>query len=369
MKILVINAGSSSLKYELFTKKLESLGDGYIERIGQKGQVTNHEKAIKQALEQIQKDGLVTSLTEIKAAGHRVVHGGEKYSAPTRITPAVEQQIKKLCKLAPLHNPPNLAGIKACKKLLPKAKQVAIFDTAFHQTLPEKAFLYALPYNLYKKDGVRRYGFHGTSHLYVSKVTKKLLGKKATRLVTCHLGNGCSLAAVKNGKSIDTTMGFTPLEGVPMGTRSGDIDPAIAVKLAQKFGAEKADNILNKKSGLLGLTGKSSDMRDLLNTRKTNKKSQMAIDLFCYKVAQKIAAFSASLQGLSAIAFTGGIGENSGYIRAQICQYLPHFGVKVDAAKNRANKTTFHAQGSKVALLAIPADEEREIASQTLKFI
>ncbi|MEZ4087540.1 MAG: acetate kinase [Candidatus Gracilibacteria bacterium] len=369
MKILVINAGSSSLKYELFNKKLDSLGDGYIERIGQKGQIPNHEKAVKQALESIQEKGLVASLAEIKAVGHRVVHGGEKYSAPVRITPSVQKEIQKLCKLAPLHNPPNLAGIKACKKLLPKAAQIAIFDTAFHQTLPQKAFIYALPYDLYKKEGIRRYGFHGTSHLYLSKVAKKLLGKKADRLVTCHLGNGSSLAAVKNGKSIDTTMGFTPLEGVPMGTRSGDIDPAIAVKLSQKLGPEKADNLLNKQSGLLGLTGKSSDMRDLLATRKSNKKSQLAIDIFCYKVAQKIAAFTASLQGLDAIAFTGGIGENSGYIRAQICQYLPHLGVKVDAAKNRANTTLFSVKGSKVSLLAIPADEEKEIASQTLKLL
>lgn len=369
MKILVINAGSSSLKYELFNNKLDSLHEGYIERIGQKGKIPNHEQAVQQALQTIQEKKLIQNLTDIKAVGHRVVHGGEKYSSPTVITPTVQKEIQKLVKLAPLHNPPNLAGIKACKKLLPKARQVAIFDTAFHQTLPPRAFIYPLPYNLYKKDGIRRYGFHGTNHLYMSKVAKKILGKKAEKLVTCHLGNGSSLAAIKNGKSMDTTMGFTPLEGIPMGTRSGDIDPAIALKLAEKHGAAQADIILNKKSGFLGITGLSSDMRDLLKTRKTNKKSQLAIDIFCYKVAQKIAAYSATLQGLDAIAFSGGIGENSGYIRSQICKHLPHFGIVIDTAKNRSNTTTFSAPSSKVQLLAIPADEEKEIATQTLRLI
>lgn len=369
MNILIINAGSSSLKYELFNQKLESLADGYIERIGQKGRHKNHLAAVQQALQSLIKDGIITDLKEIAAVGHRVVHGGEKYQKPTRITASVEKEIKKLSSLAPLHNPPNLEGIKACKKLLPKAKQVAVFDTAFHQTLPAKAFMYALPYKLYKKDGIRRYGFHGTSHSYTSKETIKLLKKKQSKIITCHLGNGSSITAIKNGVSIDTSMGFTPLQGVPMGTRSGDIDPAIALKLAKKLSPEKADELLNKKSGFKGISELSSDMRDLLKTRKTKKKSQLAIDMFAYKVAQYIAAYSASLQGLDAISFTGGIGENSGYIRSQICHYLAHLGVALDPAKNRTNKILISKKQSRVKVYAIPANEEKEIAMQTLQLI
>lgn len=369
MKILIVNAGSSSLKYELFNKKLHSLAEGYIERIGQKGRFKNHLTAVQDALQSLIKEGVIKDLKEIVAVGHRVVHGGEKYQKPVRITLSVEKEIKKLSSLAPLHNPPNLEGIKACKKLLPKAKQVAVFDTAFHQTLPPKAFIYALPYKLYKKNGIRRYGFHGTSHSYISKETIKFLKKKQTKIVTCHLGNGSSITAVKNGISIDTSMGFTPLQGVPMGTRSGDIDPAIALKLAQKLSPQKADELLNKQSGFKGVSELSSDMRDLLKTRKTKPKSQLAIDIFAYKVAQYIAAYSASLQGLDALSFTGGIGQNSGYIRAQICHYISHLGVALDPTNNRANKTLISNKKSRVKVYAIPADEEKEIAAQTLHII
>lgn len=376
MNILVINAGSSSLKYELFNQKLESLADGSIERIGQKGRIKNHFIAVQNTLQLLLTNGTIKDLKEITAVGHRVVHGGEKYQKPTRITALVEKEIKTLSSLAPLHNPPNLEGIKACKKLLPKAQHVAVFDTSFHQTLPAKAFMYALPYKLYKKDGIRRYGFHGTSHSYISKETIKLLGllkshptgrKKQSKIITCHLGNGSSITAIKNGISIDTSMGFTPLQGVPMGTRSGDIDPAIAIKLAKKLSPEKADELLNKKSGFKGISELSSDMRDLLTTRKTKPQSQLAIDMFTYKVAQYIGAYSVSLQGLDAISFTGGIGENSGYIRSQICQYLTHLGVVLDPAKNRTNKTTISKKQSRIKIYVIPANEEKEIATQTLQ--
>jgi len=369
MKILVINAGSSSLRYELFSSKLVSLSEGYIQRIGQKGQTKDHLTAVKNALDTLLKENAISQLSEIKAVGHRVVHGGEKYTKPTRITTSVQKEIRRLCKIAPLHNPPNLEGIRACQKLLPKAVQVAVFDTAFHQTLPQKAFMYALPYLMYEKQGIRRYGFHGTSHAYISKETRKLLKKKSSKIVTCHLGNGSSITAIQNGKSIDTSMGFTPLEGVPMGTRSGNIDPAIALKLTEKRTPAQVDHLLNHESGFKGISGLSSDMRDLLKTRKTRKKSQLSIDMYTYRIAQYIAAYSASLKGLDAITFTGGIGQNSGYIRAQICQYLTHLGVKLDAAKNRTNKKLISTKGSKIKVMVIPTDEEKEIATQTLRLI
>ncbi|MBU0668122.1 acetate kinase [Patescibacteria group bacterium] len=368
MKILVINAGSSSLKYELFDGSLKSLAEGNIQRIGQKGQTKNHYASVKQSLAALLGQKIIKSADEISLVGHRVVHGGEKYQKPVPITAAVQKEITRLCKLAPLHNPPNLEGIKACAKLLPKAKQIAVFDTAFHQSLPSKAYIYALPYALYQKNRIRRYGFHGTSHSYVAKETIKLLKKKRSKLVTCHLGNGCSITAVLNGKSIDTSMGFTPLEGIPMGTRCGSIDPAIPLKLAEKMTTEQIDRLLNFESGFKGVSGVGSDMRDILKTRKTNKRSQLAIDIFTYRAAQQIAAYSASLGGLDAITFTGGIGENSGYIRKEICNYLEHFGIKLDSGKNNANAITVSAKTSKIKVFAIPTDEEKEIARQILPF-
>jgi len=369
MKILVINAGSSSLKYELFNKNLKSLYSGYIERVGQKGQIKNHLAATKYALKTLVEKKIIKDLTEIKAVGHRVVHGGEKYTKPVQVTTKVEKEIKELCSLAPLHNPPNLEGIKACKKLLPKTTQIAVFDTAFHQSMPEKAFIYALPYKLYKKDHIRRYGFHGTSHSYISKKTIKLLKKKRTKIVSCHLGNGSSITAILNGKSIDTSMGFTPLEGVPMGTRCGSIDPAIALRLAEKQSPKRIDAILNKESGLKGISELSSDMRDLLKTRKNRKQSQLAIDIFTYKIAQYIMAYTASLKGIDAITFTGGIGEQSAYIRKEICKYLKVLNIKLNTKRNNQNAQTISDSTSKTKIFVIKTDEEKEIAEQTIKFI
>jgi len=368
MKILVINAGSSSLKYELFNGSLKSLAEGIIQRIGEKGQTQNQSAAAKQALAALLEQKIIKSINEITIIGHRVVHGGEKYQKPIRITKTVQKEITKLCNLAPLHNPPNLEGIKACAKLLPKTPQIAVFDTAFHHTLPPKAYIYALPYALYQKNRIRRYGFHGTSHSYVSKETIKLLKKKTSKIITCHLGNGCSIAAVLNGKSIDTSMGLTPLEGIPMGTRCGNIDPAIPLKLAQKMTTKQIDQMLNHESGFKGISGVGSDMRDILKTRKTNKRSQLAIDIFTYKTAQQIAAYTASLKGLTAITFTGGIGENSGYIRKEICNYLTHFGIKLDPQNNNANAITISSPSSKIKVFAIKTDEEKEIALQTIAF-
>lgn len=368
MHILVINCGSSSLKYELFTsskKNLTSKEEGLIDRIGQKGQVKNHEQAVKKVLAKIGPD--------VDAVGHRVVHGGEKYTQATKIKPAVIEQIRKLSKLAPLHNPPNLAGIKACQKLLPKVPQVAIFDTSFHQTMPPKAYLYALPQNLYAKKGIRRYGFHGSSHSYVGKETYKLLNKKNAKIVTVHLGNGSSITAIDGGKSVDTTMGYTPLEGLPMGTRSGDLDPSVVLLLSEKLGTKKADELLNKKSGLKGISGFSSDMRDLWHESKKKtakgKRAQLAMTILSYKIAKYIGAYSATLKGLDAVTFTGGIGEKAHYIRNEVCGYLSHLGVKLDASKNRSNKTQISSKGSKVKVFVIPTDEEKEIAAETVKIL
>ena len=374
MKILVINAGSSSLKYELFNKgkKLISLHGGMIDRIGLKGSVKNHDQALKLALDEIIKKKLIKDLSEIKAVGHRVVHGGEKYTKPTRITPAVIKEVTKLNKLAPLHNPPNLAGIRACKKFLKKIPQVAIFDTAFHQTLKPIAYLYALPYSYYTKHGLRRYGFHGTSHLYVSKEVQKLLKKKNSKIITCHLGNGCSVTAIKDGKSVDTSMGFTPLEGLPMGTRCGDIDPAIVYKLMEKLklSTGEIDNILNKSSGLKGISGISSDMRDLIKaSRKKHKRATLAISIQAYKTAKYIAAYTASLQGVDAIAFTAGIGEHASYLRKETCGYLSHFGVIINDKANRKDNILISSRSSKVKVFVIPTDEEKEIAIQTLQLL
>ena len=358
MKILVINAGSSSLKVKVFdTNKDQAIYKAFIDRIG-KSKVKNHDQAVKIALKDI---------PQVDAVGHRVVHGGEKYTKPTKITAAVIKQIRKLSTLAPLHNPPNLAAILACKKILPKVPHVAVFDTSFHQTLDEKAYLYAIPYNYYKKYGIRRYGFHGTSHSYIAKETIKLLGKKQSKIVSCHLGNGSSITAIKNGKSIDTSMGFTPLEGVPMGTRSGDIDPAIVIKLMQKLkkSPEEIDEILNKKSGLKGISMLSRDMRDLWKASKKNKQAKLTISFLAYRIAKYIAAYSASLQGLDAITFTAGLGQNAYYLRKEICDYLSHLGVKLDAPKNRVNAQKISAKNSKVKVFVIPTNEEKEIAIET----
>ncbi|HLG25723.1 MAG TPA: acetate kinase [Candidatus Gracilibacteria bacterium] len=370
MKILVLNAGSSSLKYELFKDgtHLSSLTEGIIDRIGLKGSTANHADALKIALAELIRKKKLQNLDEIAAVGHRVVHGGEKYRNAALITKPVLAEIKKLSKLAPLHNPPNIAGIEACRKLLPKAPNVAVFDTAFHQTLQEKAYLYALPYSLYKKYSIRRYGFHGTSHSYVSKETIRLLRNKRSKIITCHLGNGSSIAAIYDGKSIDTSMGYTPLEGLPMGTRSGDLDPAIVFKLQEmlKLSTTQIDSLLNKSSGLLGFSGISSDMRDLWEkAKKGNKRARETISFLAYRIAKYIGAYSAALNGLDAITFTAGMGEKAWYLRKEVCDYLSYLGVRLDAAKNKKNALEISGKNSKVRVFVVPTDEEKEIAAET----
>ena len=370
MKILVLNAGSSSLKIQIFkaNKNFRSIYKGLVERIG-KSKIKNHEQALKTLLADALNKKAIENLSEIQAIGHRVVHGGEKYVKAEKITQAVFDEIKKLISLAPLHNPPNLAGIIACGKILKKTPQVAVFDTSFHQTMEEKAFLYPLPYGYYEKDGIRKYGFHGTSHSYISKETIKILKKKNSKIVTCHLGNGSSVTAVKNGKSIDTSMGFTPLEGLPMGTRCGDVDPAIVIWLNEKKKKSPAQiyAILNNESGLKGISQLSRDMRDLHKASSINKKAALAISILAYRTAKYIAAYSAALGGLDAITFTAGIGENAYYLRSEICGYLQHLGVKLDRTKNLKNSLKINAINSKVKVFVIPTNEELEIANETFK--
>lgn len=356
MKILVLNAGSSSLKFDVFEaknkrgQKLKSLFQGHFDNHGKP--IKNWETSVREAFDLLIQKKIIKNSLEIQAIGHRVVHGGEKYIRPIKISQKVIVAIKKLSALAPLHNPPNLACILACKKLLSCAVQVAVFDTSFHHTMPEKAYLYGLPYSFYKKFGIRRYGFHGTSHEYVFEQARKKLGRAATRrTVTCHLGNGCSMAAILNGKVIDTSMGFTPLEGIPMGTRTGDIDPAIIFYLLdKKFSAQELKTLLNKKSGLLGISEVSSDVRDLWALyKKKNKKAVRALQWFAYRIAKYIGAYAAALGGLDCIVFTGGIGENAWYLRKWIMGYIK----KIVQPK----------------VLVIKTDEERKIAEETFKSI
>jgi acetate kinase len=380
MKILVINSGSSSLKFQLFGNNLKCLYRGMIDRIGLKetafiengGKTTktnikNHSDAVLFALEILKKKKLIKNVNEIGAVGHRVVHGGEKYRDAMLITPAVLKQIKKLCELAPLHNPPNLAAILACKEHIKNTPQAAIFDTAFHQSIPEKAYIYAIPYEFYKKFGIRRYGFHGTSHKYIAHVTAGLLNRKQSKIIVCHLGNGCSITAVKNGKSVDTSMGFTPLEGLPMGTRCGDIDPAIVFELMEmlKIDTNEIDVLLNKKSGLKGISGISSDMRDLRKNAQKNRRARLAISILAYRTAKYIGAYAAAMNGLDAITFTAGMGQNAFYLRKEICDYLNFLGVKIDQTKNKKNAVKISAPSSKIGIFVIPTDEEKQIAIET----
>ncbi|MDB4303792.1 acetate kinase [Desulfosarcina sp.] len=384
MKILVINAGSSSLKYRFFHGE-KQLIKGHIDAINLKNcefnvslegvtitkpaKIKDHKAAFKIALDSLIEYKIIKSIKEIDAVGHRFVHGGEKFKKSVKITDTVIKEMKKLSKLAPLHNPHNLTGILACKKLLPKVKQVAVFDTSFHRTIPEKAYMYGLPYEFYKKDGYRRYGFHGPSHEYVSKVAIKYMKKKKSKIISCHLGNGCSITAIKNGESIDTTMGFTPTAGTMMGTRTGDIDPMLSLILAEKYGIEKTKDILNNKSGLLGIAGKS-DMRDVHNLNlKGNKKAKLAEEMFSYQVALRIGAFTNIMSGLDTLIFTGGIGENAYFVREKICEYLKWMGLSIDKTKN--NKSLFDISGknSKIYTLIIPTNEELIIVKETKFFL
>ena len=395
MNVLVINCGSSSLKFQLINSDTEAvLAKGLCERIGIDGRLTyqpaggektTEDKAMPTHTEAIQfvidaltdaNRGVVGSLEEIGAVGHRVVHGGEKFATSTVITDEVFKAIEECNDLAPLHNPANLIGIAACQKLMPSTPMVAVFDTAFHQTMPEKAYMYGLPYEYYEDYKVRRYGFHGTSHSFVSKRTAEILGESYDNLKTivCHLGNGASICAVLNGKSVDTSMGLTPLEGLVMGTRSGDIDPAILEFLAKKEDMDITElmNMLNKKSGVHGVSGISSDFRDLAaGAAEGNKRAQIAIDVFAYRVAKYVGSYAAAMNGVDAIAFTAGIGENDGSIREKVCEYLGYLGITIDKDANgkRGEEIIISTADSKVKVLVVPTNEELAIARETVALV
>ena len=396
MKVLVINCGSSSLKYQLIDMSTEeSLAQGLVERIGIEGSVltqkvegrdkyiikqpmADHKDAIKLVLEALvdEKNGVISSMDEISAVGHRVVHGGEKYNQSVVINDEVKAYIEECFKLAPLHNPANMIGINACEELMPNTPMVAVFDTAFHGTMPEEAYIYALPYELYQKHGIRKYGFHGTSHKYVSNKVAEAMGKdiKDLKIITCHLGNGCSLAAVKNGKSIDTSMGFTPLAGVMMGTRSGSIDPSVISFLIEQHGytIEEIDELLNKKSGVLGISGVSSDFRDVLAAGEAgNERAKLALEIFYYKVRTQIAAYAGAMGGVDVIVFTAGIGENSSITRREILRGLEFFGFTINDEKNelRGHIQEISNEDSKVKVYVVPTNEELMIARDTAKLV
>jgi acetate kinase len=392
MKILVINCGSSSLKFQLIDSETENvLGKGICERIGIDGRIVftpgdgdkitndtaipDHNRAIELVIEALtNKDtGVIASLDEIGAVGHRIVHGGEKFTKSVVIDEEVIKAIEEVSDLAPLHNPANLIGIRACQKSMPGVPMVAVFDTAFHQTMPEEAYLYGIPYSLYEKYKIRRYGFHGTSHSYVSKRAAEMLGKDYGDLKTivCHLGNGASVSAVKNGKCVDTSMGLTPLEGLIMGTRSGDIDPSVVEFIMKKEGYDvaEAENVLNKKSGVYGLSGDvSSDFRDLEDGYfKGDKGCIRAINTFCYRVAKYIGSYAAAMDGVDCICFTAGVGENGPLVRSIICERLGFLGVKLDKEANEVHgkEKEVSTPDSKIKVLVVPTNEELAIARDT----
>ncbi len=396
MNVLVINCGSSSLKFQLINSDTEKvLAKGLCERIGIDGSLTyqpeggekvKSDKAMPTHTEAIQfvidaltdaDTGVVNSLSEIGAVGHRVVHGGEKFASSVVITDEVKQAIEDCNDLAPLHNPANLIGINACQKLMPGTPMVAVFDTAFHQTMPEKAYMYGLPYEYYDKYKVRRYGFHGTSHSFVSKRAAELVEKPYdhVKTIVCHLGNGASICAVENGRSVDTSMGLTPLEGLVMGTRSGDIDPAILEFIAKKEGLDIAGlmNMLNKKSGVFGLSNNlSSDFRDLEEGANSgNNEARIALEVFAYRVAKYVGSYVAAMNGVDVIAFTAGIGENSGTVRSSVLKYLGYLGISVDeeANKKRGEEIAISTADSKVKVMVIPTNEELAIARETVALV
>ena len=395
MNVLVINCGSSSLKYQLINSDSEEvLAKGLCERIGIDGRLVyqkegldkeiteapmpTHKEAIQMVLDALvnPKTGAVKSLAEIDAVGHRVVHGGEKFSDSVVITEEVIAQVEECNDLAPLHNPANIIGIRACQALMPNVPMVGVFDTAFHQTMPEKAYMYGLPYEYYEKYKVRRYGFHGTSHSFVSKRVAEIVGKpyNATKTIVCHLGNGASVSAVLNGESVDTSMGLTPLEGLVMGTRSGDIDPAIMEFIAKKENLDIAGimNVLNKKSGVEGVSGVSSDFRDLEAAAKAgNKRAELAIDVFAYRVAKYVGAYTAAMNGVDNIVFTAGIGENCALVRTKVCSYLGYLGITIDEEANgkRGEEIIISTPDSKVKVLVVPTNEELAIARETVALV
>ena len=395
MNVLVINCGSSSLKYQLIDSETEAvLAKGLCERIGIDGRLVyqkagndkeiteasmpTHKEAIQMVLDALTNDktGAISSLKEVGAIGHRIVHGGEKFASSAIITDEMIAAVEECNDLAPLHNPANLIGIRVCAELMPGVPQVGVFDTAFHQTMPAKAYLYGLPIEYYKKYKVRRYGFHGTSHSFVSKRAVEFLGldKDNSKVIVCHLGNGSSISAVQNGKCVDTTMGLTPLEGVVMGTRSGNIDPAIVEYIAKKENLDLAGvmNVLNKRSGLQGMSGVYSDMRDLrAAAAEGNEDAKNAIEVLCYGIAKFVGGYVAAMNGVDAIVFTAGIGENVGMIREKVCSYLGFLGVKLDAEANEAmgEEVVISAADSAVKVAVIPTNEELAICRDTVALV
>ena len=396
MNVLVINCGSSSLKYQLIDMEKENtLAQGLVERIGLPGSslaqkvngskhvievdMADHKEAMKHVLDLLvdKENGVITSLDEISAVGHRVGHGGERYLKSVIVDDKVMEDLKECVKLAPLHNEPNRVGIEACKALMPNTPMVLVFDTAFHSTMPEKAFLYALPYEFYEKNHIRKYGFHGTSHKYVSRKIAEVMGKNVEdlKIISCHIGNGASITAIKDGKSIDTTMGFTPLDGLVMGTRCGSIDPSIVTHLITDLGytAEEVNEIMNKKSGVYGITNISSDLRDIKEAayEHGDKKAQLALDIFAYKIKLQIGAYAAAMNGVDCILFTAGIGENSWQTRIDILEGLEYMGVKLDKERNKVmgELAEISTDDSKVKVYVVPTNEELMIAKETAELL
>ena len=397
MKVLVINAGSSSLKYQLIDMdSVTVMAKGLCERIGIDGSNLQHKNLVKGLAEKIEKPmkdhadaiqmvidalsdkeyGVISSMSEIGAVGHRVVHGGEYFADSYIIDGKVLEALKMCIPLAPLHNPPNIIGIEACEKIMPGVPQVGVFDTAFHQTMPKEAYMYALPYSYYEKYKIRRYGFHGTSHKFVSQEAAKMLGKapEDIKIITCHLGNGSSVSAVKNGKCVDTSMGFTPLDGVVMGTRTGSMDPAVVTFVMENehLTAKEMDNLMNKKSGVFGISGISSDFRDLSDAaEKGDEKAKLALDMFTYSVKKLIGAYAAAMGGVDAVVFTAGIGENDGAMRKEIVSGLEFMGIKIDDEKNkkRGEAIDVSASDASVKTFVIPTNEELMIALDTKRLV
>jgi acetate kinase len=397
MKILVLNCGSSSVKYKLLDMTTnEELGSGGVEKLGMKGsflkhtrkdgqkvmlegEILEHQVAVEYILGVLtsKKHGAIKSMEEINAVGHRVVHGGEKFNSSVLITDEVIRRIEDCIDIAPLHNPPNLAGIRAISELLPDVPQVGVFDTAFHQTMPDYAYMYGIPYALYQKYGIRRYGFHGTSHRYVSRRACEFLGLDydKTKVITAHIGNGASIAAVKNGKSIDTSMGFTPIEGLMMGTRSGDVDLGVVTFLMEKemINSASVSTLFNKHSGVLGVSGLSSDMRDIEKAvSEGNERAKLALNIYEYRIIKYIGSYFAALNGADVLVFTGGVGENQTNTREKICQSFSFMGMRIDEALNansRGKEIVLSTPDSTVKVVVIPTDEEYMIASDTMEII
>jgi acetate kinase len=394
MKVLVLNCGSSSVKYQFIdTNKKLALAKGLVDRIGMAGAVLSHQRydgdqikisgeildhqiAIEYVLAVLlsKNHGVIDDKKDIEAVGHRVVHGGETFSGSVLITDEVIKALQDNIELAPLHNPPNIKGIQAATRILPGTPQVGVFDTAFHSHMPPKAYLYGIPYELYRKYKIRRYGFHGTSHLYVSKKAAELMGKKYEdlKIITAHLGNGCSMAAVNKGISVDTTMGFTPLEGLLMGTRSGDLDPQVILYVMGKEGLSlnEAATMLNKHSGLIGISGESSDMREILAAVKDqHQRAKHAFDIFCYRIKKYVGAYASAMGGVDALVFTGGIGENSFEVREEVCKDMEFMGIQLDLLRNQNNSELISTDSSKVKVFRIPTNEELVIAMDTAEIV